>query len=261
MTIKDVAIKSGGAIRKYSPEILTGVSVLGLAGTAYLTSKASFKAGLYVMADATERMNLDPNNENIEFMPAKDLVRETWKFYIPAIAVGVLTAAAIVGGNRISSQRNIALISAAAIGERAFQEYREKTAETLSKPKERKIREDIAQDHVTQKKDEFDKLVLHVGEGDVLCLETYSGRAFISSAEKIHKVENDVNRNINHDMYASHNEFMSRLGLPYIPAGDAVGWNNDNVLEVVIGGALHEGKPVLTVGYVRDPKAGYSSPW
>jgi len=261
MTIKEVAVKTGNAIKLHAPELLTGVSVIGLAGTAYLTAKAGYRSGLLVMADASVRMDAAADDEEVQFMPPRDIVKATWKFYIPAVSVGLITAVAVIGGNRISAQRNVALISAAAIGERAFQEYRDKTAEALSKPKERKIRDDISQDHINEKKNDFDKLVMHVGEGDVLCLETYSGRAFISSAEKIHKAENDVNRNINHDMYASHNEFMSLLGLPYIPAGDAVGWNNDNVLEVVVGGALHEGKPVLTVGYVREPTAGYSSPW
>lgn len=263
MTLKDIASKTGATLKRYAPEILTGVSVIGLAGTAYLTGRAGFKSGLVVMADASARLDMaDPDStEDVQFMVAKDIVKETWKFYIPAISVGLITAVAIVGSNRISAQRNVALISAAAIGERAFQEYRDKVAEATSKPKEQKLRDDINQDHVVQKKDEFDKLVMHVGEGDVLCLESYTQRPFISSAEKIHRAENDFNRNVLHDGYGSHNEFMSALGLPYAPAGEAVGWNNDHILEVRIGGALHEGKPVLTVNYVRDPKAGFNAPW
>lgn len=262
MTLKEVANKSGNAIKKHAPEILTGVSVLGLAGTSYLTARAGFKSGLVVMADANVRMDAAADDEDVQFMAAKDIVKQTWKFYIPAISVGVITAVAIIGSNRISANRNVALISAAAIGERAFQEYREKTAEALSKPKERKIQDDVAQDHVVQKKTEYDTLVTKLKEGDVLCLETYTGRTFISTAEKIHRAENDANRECLHEGYIALNAFLGHLGLPYTDAGEAVGWNNEYQLEVKIGGAVHdENKPVLTVGYTRPPSVKFANPF
>jgi hypothetical protein len=263
MTFTEVVSKSGNAFKKHAPEILTCVSVVGVAGTAYLTGRAGYKSGLVVMADASVRMDAAPDGEDVQFMSAKEAFKQTWKFYIPAVSIGIITAVAIVGGNRISAQRNMALISAAAIGERAFQEYRERIAETTSKPKEQKVRDDIAQGTVVQKKDEYDKLVMHLGEGDVLCLETHSGRTFISTAEKIHRAENDANRDCLHDGYISANVFFEKLGLPYTDAGEVVGWNNtNNRLEVKIGGAVHdENKPVLTVGYYQPPSVTYANPF
>lgn len=262
MTLKDVAGKVGQTLKKHAPEILTGISVIGLAGTAYLSGRAGYKAGLVVMADASARMDMALDDEDVKFMEPKDIVKETWKFYIPAISIGLITTIAVIGSNRISAQRNVALISAAAIGERAFQEYRDKVAETTSKPKERKVQDDVAQDHVSQKKDELDRLVMHVGEGDVLCLETYTGRTFISTAEKIHRAENDANRECIHEGFITLNTFLSHLGLPYTDAGEAVGWNNDHRLEVKIGGAVHgENRPVLTVGYYLPPSVKFAAPF
>lgn len=263
MTFKEAAAKAGLTIKQHAPEILTGVSVAGLAGTGYLFSRAGFRSGLVVMADASERMRQDPDNEDIGFMPAKEVVKETWKFYIVPVTVGLITAVAIVGGNRISAQRNVALISAAAIGERAFQEYRDKVAETTSKPKERKVHDDVAQDKVAEKRAEYDTLTSKLKEGEVLCLETHSGRTFISTAEKIHRAENDANRECLHDGYITANTFFSYLGLPYTDAGEVVGWNNaSNRLEVKIGGAVHnENTPVLTVGYYQPPSVNFRNPF
>ena len=268
MTLQENLHKLGLAIKRHAPEILTSVSVAGLGATAYLGSRAGFKSGLVAMADAAARIDAaEDEDEEISFMTPKELIKETWKFYIPVAVVGVATAVAIIGSNRVSNNRQLALISAAAISEQALRDYQAKIVEATSKPKERKIQDDIAQDKITDKKEELDRLLVNVGDGDVLCMEMYTGRVFISTAEKIHKAENMIGRQCIQDDYASHNDFMTLLGLPWVDAGDAVGWNNDNPLEVVIGGGVHENKnsgrtePVLSVGYVRPPKVGYSSPW
>lgn len=261
MTLQDVAKKTSESVKKYAPEILTGVSVLGLAATSYLTSRAAFKSGMIYLEDAVTNSRFDEEEEAPQFMSKKDLVQQTWKFFIPAIAVGVLTGVSIIGSNRVSNNRNIAIMSAAAIGEQAYREYREKNELSLSKPKAQKILDDISQDKVDANKDELDKLVLLQKEGDVLCLEDYTGRVFLSNAEKIHRAANDTARHCINNDYASHNEFMGLLGLPWIPAGDAVGWNNSNAIEVVLGGSLYEGKPVLTVKYENDPILKFNSIW
>jgi len=263
MTLKEIASKTGLALKRHAPEILTGISVVGLGGTAYLTGRAGYRSGLVVMADASARMDMAPDDEEVQFMSRTDIFKATWKFYIPAASVGLITVIAVVGSNRVSTQRNVALISAAAIGERAFQEYRDQVITETSKSKERKIQDDVAQETVVKKKDELDRLVVNIGEGDVLCLETHSGRTFISTAEKIHRAENNANRECLHDGYVSMNTFASYLGLPWTEAGEVVGWNNTtNKLEVKIGGAVHdENRPVLTVGYYQPPTVTFQNPF
>lgn len=260
MTLQEVANKTNQSLKKHAPEILTALSVTGLLGTAYLGGRAGFKSGLFAMADAAQRIDATPDGEETIFMPTKDLVKETWKYYIPTLIVGVVTATCIVGSNRISNNRNLALISAAAIGERAFQEYREKTAEVLSKPKERKLHDDIAQDKVDEKKAELDKLVL-AKDGDVHVIEMHTRQVFVSNAEKIHRAENNANRISNQEGYIALNVFLEQLGLPYSDAGEAVGWSNDRPLEVVIGGAAHDEKPVLTIDYRTPPTVTYKNPF
>lgn len=256
MTLNDKFHQFGRGVKRSAPEILAFVGVAGLGATAYLSGRAGFQAGLHAMADASRRVDETPEGEEVVFMPAKDLVKETWRFYIPAAGVGILTALAIVGGNRISNSRQLALISAAAVGERAFQEYRDKIVETTSKSKEKKVRDEIIQDDVSDKKDDIEKLVLKT-DGDVYVIETHTKQVFVSTAEKIHRAENNANRVCNHDGYISLNVFLEELGLPTSDAGEVVGWSNDKPLEVVIGGAALGEKPVLTIDYRTPPTVKY----
>lgn len=258
MTFQGAVDRTVAVTKKHAPEILTGLTVTGIAGTAVLSARAGYKSGLLVMADSAARTI---EGEDEVRMSGKEIVRETWRFYLPTLAVGLIAVAASVGSNRISTQRQMAVISAAALSERAFQEYRDKVIETTTKPKEQKIRDDIAQQHVDDKKSELSNLTIS-RDGDVLCLELYTGRTFISNAEKIRRAENDANRDCLNDGSVTMNVFHSYLGLPYTDAGEVVGWNNSIPLDVKLGAAVHDGaQPVLTIGYYTPPSVKFDHPF
>lgn len=260
MTFQDQMTKIGSGLKRYAPEILTTLSVAGIAATTYLAVKAGYKSGLHVMSEFSARVDNAADDEEVLPMSGKEIVQETWKYYVPTAIVAVATTVAVVGSNRISNNRNLALISAAAISERAFSEYQQKIVETTSKPKERKVRDEIAQDEVNSKSDQLNNLVL-AKDGDVMVIEMHTRQVFVSNAEKIHRAENDANREALHDGYISLNVFLDFLGLPQSDAGEVVGWNNRNPLEVVIGGAAHDEKPVLTIDYRTPPSVTFKNPF
>lgn len=262
MTLQNNVGKIGAAIKRHSPEILTAVGVAGLAITTYLASRAGYKAGLVVMAETSKRMDSADDDAEVEILSAREIVKETWRFYIPVVLVGTLSCAAIIGSNRVSHNREVAFIGAAALAEQIHREYRDKVVEQTTRPKEEKIRDEVAQDKVKDKEDELEKLLL-ANPGDVLCIETHTGQTFVSTAEKIHRAENDANRECLSDGFVTLNTFLDYLGLPYTPAGEVVGWNNGrNKLEVRIGGAAHKGtQPVLTVKYVNEPTVTFMNPF
>jgi hypothetical protein len=260
MTFQDQMTKVGSGLKRYAPEILTTVSVAGLATTAYLASKAGYKSGLHVMSEFSARVDNAADDEEVLPMSAKEIVQQTWRYYVPVAIVGVATCAAVIGSNRISNNRNLAIISAAAISERALAEYQQKIVETTSKPKERKIRDEIAQDEVDNQGSKLDNLKIEK-DGDVMVIEMHTRQVFVSTAEKIHRAENDANREALHDGYISLNVFLDYLGLPSSDAGEVVGWNNRKPLEVIIGGAAHDEKPVLTIDYRHPPTVTYKNPF
>ncbi len=261
MTLQDQMSKLVVGAKRHAPEILTILSVAGIAATAYLGSRAGYRAGLHVVSEFSTRLDNAAEDEEVLPLAPKEIVKDTWKFYIPVAVVGVGTALAVIGSNRVSAKQQVALISAAAISERALTEYQQKIVETTSRPKEQKVRDEILQDHVNDKPAaEFDRLA-PLKDGDVWVIESHTKQLFISNAEKIHRAENDANREAIHDGYVSLNTFLEYLGLPTSPAGEVVGWTAQKPLEVRIGGAARDEKPVLTIDYVRPPTTDYLRPF
>lgn len=260
MALQDHLSKLVVGAKRHAPEILTILSVAGIAATAYLGSRAGYRAGIHVVSEFSARLDNAADDEEVLPLPPKEIIKDTWKFYIPVAVVGMGTALAVIGSNRVSARQQVALISAAAISERALTEYQQKLADTTSRPKAQKIRDEILQDQVDEKTSEFDRL-RPLTDGDVWVIESHTKQVFISNAEKIHRAENDANRQAIHDGYVSLNTFLDYLGLPTSDAGEVVGWTAQKPLEVRIGGAARDEKPVLTIDYVRPPTVDYLRPF
>lgn len=260
MTLQDQMSKLSTGIRRHAPEILTTVSVAGLVTTAYLGARAGYKAGIHVVSEFSARLDNAADDEEVLPLAAKEIVKDTWKFYIPVFVVGVGTVIAVIGSNRISAKQQVALISAAALSERALSEYQQKIVETTSRPKEQKVRDEILQDQVEERADQLNRLGMPK-DGDVLVIESHTKQVLISNAEKIHRAENDANRQAIHDGYVSLNTFLDFLGLPTSDAGDVVGWTAEKPIDVRIGGATLDEKPVLTINYVTPPSVTYMRPF
>lgn len=231
-----------------SPTILTAFGVSGTVATAVLAAKGAFKAAEIIRNE--ERPYPDRKTELTEQF------KLTWKCYIPAVATGATTAACILGANTVSSRRNAALVSAYSLTEKAFSDYREKVVEQIGLNKEEKVREEVVKEQVAALPAESKEIHL-VGNTDVLCYETMTGRTFSSNMEAIRKAENDINRQVNLDMYASLNEFWEKIGLSPTQMGEEFGWNIDAPLEVVFTSVLEDGKALIAIGYRIAPIRGF----
>src|SRR5699024_6991361 len=107
MNIKQIFSKTGRTISKYSPEIFTGLGVVGYGATAYLAYKSKDDVELVVENIEEKRANDEPVDK-VEV--AKDLAVA---LYIP-ISVGVLSGVSILMAHRIQRKRILALTGALA---------------------------------------------------------------------------------------------------------------------------------------------------
>lgn len=241
-TASSLAKRLGKTLSDNSPVILTAAGVAGVLTTAVLTGKAVLKAD-QILWEAQE------TDELKQF----ELV---WQCYIPPAIAATGTIAAIIGAQHISNRRSAALMSLYSLTDTAFREYKDKVVEQIGENKEQKVRDSVAQDRV--EKNPPTREVLLVGSGDVLCYETMTGRYFHSNMENLRRAENDINRQINQDMYASLNEFWNLVGIPSTGYGDLVGWNLDTPLDLQFTSVLSENSmPALAVGYAKMPKEKY----
>ena len=80
----------------------------------------------------------------------------------------------------------------------------------------------------------------------------------MSSMETLRKVQNDMNKIILDDMYASLNDFYYRIGLDPMNLGEELGWTIDGLIELKFSSRLSEdGQPCLVVNYETLPRSDF----
>ena len=88
----------------HAPEILMGLGIGGMIFASVLTGKATVTA---VSIIEEEKKTLE-----VDVLERVDVVKLTWKHYIPAILVGGVSVVCLIWGNRVSIKRYTALAAA-----------------------------------------------------------------------------------------------------------------------------------------------------
>lgn len=251
-------------LQKHSPEILTGVGIAGMITTTILAVRATPKALILMEEEKRRRSHelLEAAKKNdqkecacVEKLKFADLVRTTWKCYIPSAVTGMISVACLVGASSVNVRRNAALATAYSLSESALKEYQEKVIETIGEKKEQNIRDSVAKEKL--KNDPVvNKEVIITGCGETLCYDTITSRYFKSDIEKLRRVENELNKRLLSEMYISLNEFYYEIGLSPADIGDDLGWNIGNdLIHLEFSSQLAEdGTPCLVVGYKVAPR-------
>lgn len=236
---------------KRSPEILTGIGIAGMITTTILAVRATPKA--------LELIEEQKEEESVDELSSFEVVKVAWKPYIPAMVTCVVSTACLIGASSVNTKRNAALATAYKLSETALSEYREKVVETIGEKKERIVRDKVAEERV--KKNPISKNeVIVTGNGKTLCFDPISGRYFMCSIETIKRAENDLNKQMLHDIsgYVSLNEFYDELGLDHTSVGDDLGWNTDQLIDINFSSQLNDnGEPSVVLDYLVAPKYDY----
>ena len=231
-----------------APELLTGLAVVGVGATAYLTDRAARKAQKDVeaawAADAP-MSNLDPPMEQL-----KRKVVISLPHYVPAIVAGVATVGCIIGSNRSGNKRTAAALAAYSLTEKAFTEYKRHVVEQIGEKKEKAIRDKAAAERVAKTYDSAAPVV--VGDGNVLCHEQYTDRYFMCEMETLRRAQNVVNHRAQTGglTVCPLDDFYDEVGLPYTTNSDRVGWRAERLMELDFTSVLTgDGKPCLSFSY------------
>ena len=233
----------GGLISKNSPHILTGLGCAGVVSTTILAAKASPKA-IAILEEEVEYRK----RKKITPMSKIDKVKLTWKCYIPTGVVGATTIGCIIGANTVHTKRNAALASLYVLSESTFREYKSKVVQEIGKPRETKVRDEIAKDHIANNPPQAGS-VIFTGSGDVLCCDKLGERYFYSSYETIRQKVNDLNFRLRHEMRLNLNEFYYEMNLAPTKLGEMMEFNIDKgQIDPTYSTQLtEEGKPCLVI--------------
>lgn len=244
------------SIHKHAPEILTGIGIAGMLTTTVLAVKATPKA-MKLIEDKKQELETD------KLTPA-EVVKTTWKCYIPAASTAVVSTACLVGSSTISGRRNAALATAYKVVETARNQYREKVLETIGEKKEELVRDKIAKDQI-EANPVCESEIYQTRGGTTLCFDSLSARYFYSSQDVIERAVNKVNRQmINHE-YASLNDLYEYIGLEGSVLGEQLGWSfkgcKDGTVAVWFSSQIaqinEKGIPCLVVNYNIAPIYDY----
>jgi hypothetical protein len=272
--ISSIARQAFSFVDHNSASILTGLSVVGVVGTAVLAVRATPEAmiriedGLNEKQDEYYRSKGDMKDEGFFGGLTKfEVVKVAWKPYIPASLLGLGTIAAIIGSRTIDSKRNAALAAAYSLTERAYHEYKEKAVVTMGEKKEAEMRTELRAEQSDRelglREENGHNLVMLNDDSKVLFFDTLSGRHFHNDVQSVRKAVNDINEQILHNDYASLTDFYQKIGVGKTDMSDNLGWNTSKLLEIHLGPfAMAEPlRPALAIEYQEMPKPDFWRPW
>lgn len=240
-----------GVLERHAPEILTGIGVAGMVTTTILAVKATPKA-YRLVNDRKDKLE-------VEKLPVTELVKTTWKCYIPAVVTCGASIACLVGASSVNFKRNAALATAYKLSEAALSEYKDAVIETIGEKKEQSIRDKVAEERL--KKNPVSKSeVIVTGNGTTLCYDPVGNSYFKSNIQQIESAKNKLNARMLSENYVSLNDFYDELGIGPTKLGDDLGWDiyKDGLVEIAFSSQLAEdGTPCLVMDYSIAPRYEY----
>lgn len=250
-------------VKKHSPEILTGLGIAGMVSTTVMAVSTTPKA-LMLIEEEKRRQNAINREENDIFEPItklhpKDVVKVTWKCYIPAAITCTASIFCLVGASSVNARRNAALATAYSLSESAIKEYREKVIETIGEKKEKTVRDAIAKDAIDKNPVSNSEIII-TKKGDTLCYDSLSGRYFKSDIDKIKQGVNEANKELLSQSYLSLNDFYYHLDLNNSEIGYYIGWNiGQGLIDLNFSSQLsEENEPCLVIDFgINPPKYDY----
>lgn len=241
------------AVRK-SPVILTGFGIAGMYVSVCSAVRATPKAlAILDIHRQREDQGLEERLTNLE------VLKLTWKCYIPTAIMLGLSTACLIGANTVNGKQKAALATAYALSETALREYKDKVID-IAPEKVEKIKDAVAQEKLN-KQPKKDKEVIVTNKGEHLCFEPLSSRYFKTSIEELERCRNDLNMRMRSENNISVNEWFDAIGLKEIDSslGDEAGWNiDDGYIDIsLVSGIAGDGTPCLVITYDNPPKYGY----
>lgn len=227
-------------LTKHAPVVASTVAVAGVIFTVALTARATMKATRII----------DKMSE--EEKTPKEIVKKTWKLYIPPVAAGVMTISCIVAATTMNQRRYLTMAGLYTATNEAFQEYKETAKEVVGESKEKKIQEKVSEKRVENS--DFPPSMMGVYSDDTLCYDSWSDRYFSGTRDSIEKKVNEFNQRLIWEHWLCANELYYELGLDWCESGDMVGWRADNLCQVSFDAKVApNGKPCLVMNFHTTP--------
>lgn len=211
-------------MKRNASTILTTIGGAGVITTSVMAVKATPKAML-ILEQAKE--------EKGEELTKLEIIKVATPIYIPTILVGASTIACIFGANVLSKRNQAALISAYALLDNSYKEYKSKIKELYGEDVDLEIRTEMAKDHY--EKDDAQP----EDDGKKFFYDEYSMRSYRIKPETALRAEYEINKMLNESGMAYLNDYYDLLGIPRTDYGNFVGWSSAQMYEMYWDSWIH----------------------
>lgn len=247
-SIKKVAGRSLLLAKKYAPEILTTVGIVGGVTSAVMASRATLKlepvvAKLEEGLDTVKELKVIAlaDGEFDQRQHTKDVVRvyargtfDIVKLYGPSVSLGIASIACVVSAHGIMRQRNAALIGAYKILEHSYSEYRKRVIEEFGEDKDRDYRLGLFDEEVVDEETGKKKKVTRQDPNAISQHARFFDEGNINWDKRpewnqvfLISQQNHANDILHARGHIFLNEVYDMLGLEHSQSGALIGWVMD----------------------------------
>lgn len=235
-------------LKRNASTILTVVGGVGVVTTTVLGIKATPKA--LSLLDKAKK-------EKGEDLTKLEKVKVAAPVYIPTMVSGVTTLACIFGASFLNKKQQATLMSAYALLDNSYKEYKTKVNELYGEDANEHVVEEIS-------KDKYEKRELK--ENEHLFYDAFSGQYFTSTLTRVAEAEYIVNRDIHTHGWAELHLFYEYLGLKDIEGSKALGWSEGQNYEAYWQSwvdfnhkraVTDDGEEYIILTIFQEPYAGY----
>ena len=248
--------KVGFKFKKHSPEILIAVGVVGVVASTVMACKATMKVNdildetketIDTIHDAVENhKHTSDGEEYTQEVANRDLTmvygQTAWKLvklYGPAVVVGAVSIACMIGSNRILRKENVALAAGLSATASSFKEYRSRLIDRFGKDLDKELRfgikaKEVEETIVDEEGNEtvvkktvevVDPNTAHSLYSIVFC-EGSTGWTKSPELNKFFLIQqqNNANDKLRMNHILTLNEVYEMLGAPKTAYGQVAGW-------------------------------------
>lgn len=214
-----ISKRVGRQLYRSSPTILTVVASIGVVTTTITAVRATPKA---------IKMLKEAESEKGENLTKLEIIRAAGPTYIPSVLLGVSTIACIFGANTLNQKKQASLMSAYAMLNESYKQYRKAAKTVYGEDADDKIHAEMAKDALVSTYDwgyQVYNMDMDSDSERLLFYDLASKKYFRTTMAAVLNAQYHVNRNLSIRGDCSLNEYLSFLGLDEVEGGDTIGWD------------------------------------
>lgn len=197
---------------------------------------ASTITAVYATVKACRIVRVREEEQGFE-LSKKEVIKETWKCYIPPTIIATTTIIGIFGNDKINTKTQASLVGAYALLDQAYKQYRTNANEVFENADEQ-IWRNIVKKDIVENEDGSRSIncerskTLKKDADPTLYYDFWSRRYFTTTTEDVDTAINECITTLYKKGKLTLNTYYRKLGLSPVEGGDIKGWTDPKEFEM-----------------------------